>query len=225
MPVPSVVADFLKGIAPQERRVWVPDTRPVVGDNRFLKMRHELILPPGKYIWENPPSEEAFESGGAGYGFSTITEKPIMRIDTGKSLTSFDLWEWSDRWIVSQRALELFQKFDADAIAAIEIDIAHISGERYLHPVYWMDVTRGLHMFDVLHSNIIFTGFEAGQFYSVRTGAAQIRNDIDPTVHVFREGGRSGAVMISRVLRSAIEDEKLKKVGFEDYAKRGWFEK
>jgi hypothetical protein len=31
--------------------------------------------------------------------------------------------------------------------------------------------------------------------------------------------------MISRVLRSAIEDEKLKKVGFEDYAKRGWFEK
>lgn len=124
------------------------------------------------------------------------------------------------RWVVSQRALDLFRSFDEEAITFIEADYQHVNGETYPNKIYWMDVTRGLHAFDVERSNLVFGCAASGERWIRHEGTALIRSDIDSKVHVFREGGGGGATFVSIELRNAMEAAGFERPLFEDVAQR-----
>lgn len=63
-PLPPRVEEFLSGMKHKERRVWVPEVTPQLGESRFFRLIDDFDYSSVRSRWTNEPDDPGLWGGG-----------------------------------------------------------------------------------------------------------------------------------------------------------------
>lgn len=191
----DMIAVF-EGRSPEDHRYWR------IGETYERRL-------PSLERWEGDPGLPLL--AGRGLGLDKIPDSTVLHYESpAKRIRYPDYQDFLDFMIVSDRLLQLWQEVDPDAIVAKPIIIKGRDGEVASDRHFVVDVVRNLAAIDLANSIVQYRGPVNGYpAHYAGTVSTRIRDDLDPSFHIFREkffnaeGG--GSVIVSDTMRQHMD--------------------
>jgi hypothetical protein len=196
-------------------------------DDRYwhFRERHGQHPTDTLFAWKNNPGPGLPVIGGGG-GVDRIPEPAILEFKPRKRKRGLpDLWEGYGLFFMSSRLIDILLEWDAPAIARRSVVMRDPDGNVFDEDHHLVDVVRNIPAVDFANSVVDYYG---GQIYhgertpprTMALVSVRIREDIDPSIHIFRQlnsWGTGYGVAVSDSLKRRLENVKpaLRHIAFD----------
>jgi uncharacterized protein DUF1629 len=214
------LADMKDSPDPMARstRVLEPRDPPKPGESHYLRLRNDYEASIHPVHWVNEPKGLPFLARtGEGQGFPLVTERPRFEQSRMKHDIGRDVWYYGGWLIASSALVEILQRFDPSVIETIDIDWTFTGGQRH-EGLAFLDVRRFVSAYDYPRMRLVVQMHKGVKSISHLAYPQALKPDIDPAVHIFREGFFRSDIFISRALANAVAQVQHRGIRFEDPA-------
>ncbi len=149
-------------------------------------------------------------------GFPKYSEMPRFRFDPKKGRWPYDIELYSEYWLVSERAKNLFESVDPLGFTFAQCEVVMPNGTRG-QTLWFCDVVRVLAALDETASDVKITEVGGEKYYDLSTSKKLIfYEQIVGNDHVFRIKTSDPDLFCDWTMRDACKAAKLKGVVFYD---------
>ncbi len=149
-------------------------------------------------------------------GFPQFPETPRFRYDKRQGRMPGDLEQFSDYWLVSDHAKQVFEATDPEAFVFVLCDFILADGSA--GPRLWLcDVIRVLDALDEERSDIRIDYYPDRKVYNLMgTTAVVIKDDAVGSSHIFRMTYSTPFVICDDYMKAVCKEARLKNVYFRE---------
>jgi hypothetical protein len=184
-------------------------------DDRYWRFRERLGQHPTDtlFAWKNNPGPGLPVTGGGG-GVDRIPEPAILEFKPRKRKRGLpDLWEGYGLFFMRSRLLDILLEYDPTAVARRRVVMRDPEGNVFDEDHHLVDVVRNIPAVDFANSVVDYHGGEMHQGERTPPRAltlisVRIREDLDPSIHIFRQinsWGTGYGVVVSDALKRRLE--------------------